>query len=191
MLLFGRRAPGCDSGCPQDCNSNAIVAAGIKWAADQRYDVANLGLGGGGAATAVRDALAYAYYGHSANQGASGSNTTHAVSSAGNPGTCDNPYGDVSYPAQYNQAIAVSASRDDDTLALHSATGEAVELAAPGGTAWDTKDTCDQNDSTLGFSSEPRNNYAYKAGTSMAAPHVSGAAALLMNQGMDPLMARE
>ena len=139
----------------------------------------------------IRDALSYAYFGYSAAQGAGGANRMLVVASAGNPGSCDSPHGDVGYPAAFNFAVAVSATRHDDELALYSATGPEVEIAAPGGSAWDPA-TCDVLDAKHSvFSSVPRNDYGYKAGTSMAAPHVSGVAALLIEIGMDPLMARE
>jgi subtilisin family serine protease len=70
----------------------------------------------------------------------------------------------VSAPACISSAIAVGSVNDDSSLDLGSSNGELVDLLAPG------------IDVT---SSIPDNSYQSKNGTSMAAPHVAGAWALL------------
>lgn len=82
----------------------------------------------------------------------------------------------VWYPAACDGAIAVSATTRFGELAPYSSTGPEVDLAAPGG--WFGSPVVLENGiiSTLKGSV-----YGYRQGTSMAAPHVAGIAALLMS----------
>ncbi|WP_158838774.1 S8 family peptidase [Streptomyces sp. NRRL S-1022] len=82
------------------------------------------------------------------------------VVAAGNNGYTDA----VSAPACVPSAIAVGATTDDDQLSAFTNRGPLLDLLAPG---------------TSIVSSVPGNGYASKNGTSMAAPHVSGALAIL------------
>ena len=73
------------------------------------------------------------------------------------------------YPPCYEGVLAVSALGADYRLASYSNYGDWVDIAAPGG----------DNDNYI-LSTISKNNYAYYSGTSMAAPHVAGVAALVI-----------
>ena len=159
----------------------SIVAAadGIRWATENGAKILNLSLGGLDDSQTVRRAVA----------DASGRGLL-LVAAAGNCGEmasyrdegCDTlnaPF----YPAALPEVIAVGALGANDEVAPYSNTGEYVRLTAPGGVGGSGRNNPldyilstwpPALDSAIG---QP--GYSYEVGTSMAAPHVSGTAALL------------
>ena len=147
------------------------VSAGIRWAADHGADVINLSLGNKTSAVLgpdFTDALRYAW-----------SKGAVPVVAAGNEFVLSPLFSDV-------PAILVSATtRDDEQASYSNGVGDAMwAMAAPGGDGEDTSRTCRTGGHPSGILSTywqegETNQYACLAGTSMAAPHVAGAFALM------------
>ncbi len=138
----------------------------ILWAADHGASVVNLSLGGDDSSDALQDALRYAF-----------NREVVCVAAAGNDGV------DVDYPAAYDDyVLAVAATDYNDARPDWSSPGAAVDVAAPGVDILSTVPTWYWGPGSL--------PYGYADGTSAAAPHAAGLAALL--KGLRPwLSARE
>lgn len=142
--------------------TTADVADGIRWAADHGANVINLSLGGPRNAKILEDAVK-----HALDKG------SVVVAAAGNSG------GSVGYPGATEGVIGVSATDSDDKLAKFSSRGQGVDIAAPGVNVTQQSICKKGRDNCQDF-------YSW-SGTSMASPHVAGAAALVMSLGItDP-----
>jgi serine protease len=139
--------------------SLAQVAEGIRFAADHGAQVANLSLGGPFPSRILGEAVRYAQ-----DKG------VLIVAAAGNSGRS------VGYPGAYDGVIAVSATDRDDNLAWFSSRGKQVGIAAPG-VAVTQQTICNGGQNRCEI-------FGTFNGTSMASPHVAGAAALVIAEGV-------
>ncbi|MBI2303219.1 MAG: S8 family peptidase [Chloroflexi bacterium] len=138
----------------------------VQWSRDNGMQVVNMSVGWSSDYQSIHDALIAAY-----NSG------LVLVAAAGNSGPGDNTVG---YPAKYAEVIAVAATCQSggdvngwcsgvDSVASFSSRGPDVELAAPGAYVPSTW---------------KGGGYNTISGTSMATPHVVGAAALVIKSGL-------
>lgn len=147
--------------------STADVADGIRWAAANGAHVINLSLGGPRNSQVLQKAINYAL-----------ERGVVVVAAAGNTG------GKVQFPGASDGVIGVSATDSNDKIASFSSRGEGVDIAAPGVDV--TQETIcnrgrDKCERIVAF-----------RGTSMAAPHVAGAAAQVVSLGVtDPAAVEE
>jgi len=160
----------------QGTGSGADVIAGIKWVVDHGAKVVNLSLGGAvfvAAATfgsELTDGVEYAWKHGAVPVVASGNDDLFGA------GVGSSEYGNM-------DALVVGATGHDDKVTDYSSpTGNAKwAILAPGGS--NTRTPADDIYSTY-WSKGKHNDYGYLAGTSMATPHVTGAVALLLAQGL-------
>lgn len=127
------------------------LARAIVYAVDNGADVINASFGGSGYSLVEEEAVNYA--------------RAHGVVFVAAAGNSTQEVADFT-PASIPAAIAVSALSTSDTLAFFSNYGHKVEVAAPG------EDILSLERGTSG--------YRRASGTSMAAPHVCGVAALIL-----------
>jgi subtilisin family serine protease len=146
------------------------IMQGMNWAVDHGARVLNLSLGGPEGAAVFPTAIRYAREHGCVVVAAAGNNAEG--DQFGNP-----PYNPVFYPAAYAGVIAVAACTPSGARASYSEYGRYIDLTAPGGDMGGS--------ATAILSTWPGSGaglYQYEIGTSMAAPIVAGAAALLLSQ---------
>jgi subtilisin family serine protease len=148
------------------CPDSSIIAA-MQWAVDKKADVVNMSLGGPD--TWDLDPLE-----ESVNALSAKSDTLFVIS-AGN----ESARGTIASPASADAALAVGAVNHEEEIAGFSNQGPRThdialkpEITAPGVDIQAAK----AKDGVFGL---PGDLYTYLSGTSMAAPHVVGAAAIL------------
>jgi serine protease len=163
----------------QGSGTSTDVADAIRFAADRGAGVINLSLGSPFPSEVVHQAVRYA-----ARKG------VVVACAAGNG------FGEgVSFPAAFPECIAVSSVGPDGALATYSSWGKEIALAAPGGDMLKTERAQDgilQNTILSPDIGGRGDDYYHFQGTSMAAPHVAAAAALVKAQGVrDPAEVRD
>lgn len=135
------------------------VLSGIDWAIGQQVDIINMSLGLSAESPGLEALEAACQTAWDAG--------ILLVAAAGNTGG-----GAVAFPAAYDTVIAAGATDSCDAKSSFSAIGPEVELAAPG---------------TAILSTLPSDRYGLISGTSQAAPHVAGAAALIISNNIADL----
>ncbi len=88
------------------------------------------------------------------------------------------------YPGCYEKVIGVAAMTSELTPASYSCNGPGTDIVAPGG-------LLDYGEAQGVLSTLPGNEYGYNEGTSMATPHVSGVAALILSKYGSPTFLNE
>jgi len=140
---------------------SSTLGPAILYAANNGADVINASWGGPSYSQTIADAISYAY-----NLGAV------IVVSAGNNSSDARSF----YPAALPDVITIAATDPTDSLAGFSNFGSKIDAAAPGVDILSLQAA----GTNLGISLSP--GYTRLSGTSMAAPHVSGLAALILSQ---------
>jgi subtilisin len=130
------------------------IIAGINWAITNKMQIISMSLGASQAPVAL-EAICNAAF----NAG------VLIIAAAGNDGPpkAGRPTS-VGFPGRYKNVIAVSAIDASNTIASFSSRGPEVAICAPG---------------VQVLSTQPGGGYTQLSGTSMACPHVSGAAAVI------------
>lgn len=135
-------------------NFSAIIKA-IEYAIEQKVNIISMSLGGKNGSPELENVVKKAV-----------NENILVVCAASNEGDGRPETSEYAYPAYYNEVISVGAIDSSKASARFSNSNNQVDVVAPG---------------VLINSTAPNNGYRSISGTSMAAPHVSGALALLIN----------
>ncbi|MFD1425333.1 S8 family peptidase [Kroppenstedtia sanguinis] len=150
----------------QGSGSVTDLIRGIDWGIDHGMHILNLSLSLSG--SQVPAALTHAVQ-------AATRKGILVITAAGNGGNAQGTGDQVEMPARLSSTISVAALDRKNRRASFSATGPSLDLAAPGVNI---------------LSTYKEGQYAVLSGTSMAAPHVSGVAALFKQRGLSAATVR-
>ncbi|MEW6378397.1 MAG: S8 family peptidase [bacterium] len=152
-----------------DSASNGLftdIADGIYYAVNNGAKIINISFGTYTASVTLQDAVAYAYQ-----------NGVSVITSAGN-----NASSIPHYPSSYPTCVCVSAVRYDKTRPFYSNYGPDIDVCAPGGDLSVDQNLDGYQDGIVQQTHDGKTyyqfNYALYQGTSCAAAHTSGVAAL-------------
>ena len=175
VKIFVQRVCG-PGGCPTTAIINALnAAADYRDAAGKPLVAVNFSIGGGSESTGEKNAIQRLT-----------TNGTLFIASAGNSGTSR-----VACPACDVNAISVSATNWKDELAGYSQYGKGLDISAPGGYCYSntTPEGCIFSAVVSGYQSgavysgpQAGGSYTFMQGTSMAAPQVTGTAAVVASK---------
>jgi serine protease len=173
VKVFVQRVCGA-AGCPSSAIINAInAAADFRDAAGKPLVAVNFSIGGGTESKGEKTAIQRLT-----------TNGTLFIASAGNAGTSR-----VACPACDANAISVASTTWRDELAPYSQYGSGLDIAAPGGNCYSntTPEGCIFSSVSRGYTggavSGPTSGaYGWMQGTSMAAPQVTGTAAVVASK---------
>jgi len=141
----------------QGSGTSSTTAEAVRHAADSGADIISMSLGATSSSLLLEEACRYAWEKGCILVAASGNNYASSVS----------------YPAAYDTVIAVGSVGKTGERSSFSNYGAKLELMAPGESILSTN---------ISRSTASGLNYCLKTGTSMACPHVSGVAALVLSR---------
>lgn len=150
--------------------ASAYITTAIAYAADNGAVLINCSWSISGYSQSLSDAIDY--FNEYAGMDEDGNQVGPmagglAIFAAGNDAVTEG------YPAQQDNVFAVAAIGADYQAAYYTNYGTWVDITAPGG---------DANKGSYVYSTLPDNKYGTMQGTSMACPHVTGVAALVVSQ---------